>query len=73
MKERSSLHGLWQSWEEEQCNICQDERRDDSRIAVVEDLRDLRPSKEPGISVDGTTCWGASSVPWTAWVRRISG
>ena len=27
--------------EEEQCNICQDVRRDDSRIAVVEDLRDL--------------------------------
>lgn len=33
--------------EEEQCNICQDERRDDSRIAVVEDLRDL-------LAIEGT-------------------
>lgn len=33
--------------EEEQCNICQDVRRDDSRIAVVEDLRDL-------LAIEGT-------------------
>lgn len=33
--------------EEEQCSICQDVRRDDSRIAVVEDLRDL-------LAIEGT-------------------
>ena len=33
--------------EEEQCGICRDERRDDARIAVVEDLRDL-------LAIEGT-------------------
>ena len=43
--------------EEEVCGICRDARREDGRIAVVEDLRDL-------LAIEATGHFGGATMSW---------